>query len=134
MTVFVDTNAFVAIALGHDNRHQQAVRTWKNLELERAPLLTTDWVFGETVTFVRRRAGYLVARSLGEHLRSSDVLEILHADEPMVGQAWNLFLAHRFEGLSLVDCVSFVTMRVRRIRRAFTFDAHFSEAGFERLP
>jgi predicted nucleic acid-binding protein len=109
------------------------MRLWHDLERERASLFTTDWVFGETVSFVRRRVGYDAARTLGESLRSSSILEIVHADESVVDRAWEAFLAHTFQGLSLVDCVSFVTMRSRRIRRAFTFDGHFGLAGFEVL-
>ena len=36
--------------------------------------------------------------------------------------------------LSLVDCVSFEIMRRGGIRRAFSFDPHFREAGFELVP
>lgn len=34
--------------------------------------------------------------------------------------------------LSLIDCASFVLMRRHGIQRAFTFDRHFTEQGFER--
>jgi len=36
--------------------------------------------------------------------------------------------------LSLVDCVSFETMRSRGIRIAFGFDSHFREQGFATKP
>jgi predicted nucleic acid-binding protein len=36
--------------------------------------------------------------------------------------------------LSLVDCVSFQIMRQLGIRTAFSFDRHFEEQGFERIP
>jgi predicted nucleic acid-binding protein len=36
--------------------------------------------------------------------------------------------------LSLVDCTSFQTMRLRGISRVFTFDHHFKEYGFEVQP
>ena len=104
---------------------------WGELEEAGSPLLTTEWVFGETVSFVRRRVGYDAARALGEALRSSSILEIVHVDEALVERAWEAFLAYRFDGLSLVDCISFVTMRSRRVRRAFTFDDDFRRAGFD---
>ena len=37
-------------------------------------------------------------------------------------------------GASLVDCVSFEVMRRRGITRAFAFDRHFADAGFELVP
>jgi predicted nucleic acid-binding protein len=36
--------------------------------------------------------------------------------------------------LSLVDCVSFETMRRLGFRIVFTFDQHFSEQGFTCIP
>jgi predicted nucleic acid-binding protein len=36
--------------------------------------------------------------------------------------------------LSLVDCVSFQTMRELGVRSAFCFDKHFREQGFETIP
>ncbi len=36
--------------------------------------------------------------------------------------------------LSLVDCVSFQTMRELSVRTAFCFDNHFREQGFKVLP
>jgi predicted nucleic acid-binding protein len=38
--------------------------------------------------------------------------------------------AHR-RGLSLVDCTSFAIVRRQAITRAFHFDRHFQEQGFE---
>ena len=104
----------------------------ERLEDERARVITTDWVFGETVTFVRRRAGYEAARQLGEAMRASSTLEIVTPPTEIVDRAWSAFLAHSFSDLSLVDYVSFTVMRKRRIRTAFTFDEHFELAGFLR--
>lgn len=36
--------------------------------------------------------------------------------------------------LSLRDAASFIVMRDRHLRRAFTLDRHFREAGFEIVP
>jgi uncharacterized protein len=43
-------------------------------------------------------------------------------------------LAASRKRLSLVDCISFQTMRARGVRTAFCFDAHFSEQGFTTKP
>jgi predicted nucleic acid-binding protein len=34
---------------------------------------------------------------------------------------------------SLTDCISFVVMNERKIRRALAYDHHFEQAGFEPL-
>ncbi|MBS1249023.1 MAG: 23S rRNA-specific endonuclease VapC20 [Chloroflexi bacterium] len=43
----------------------------------------------------------------------------------------NTLIAYNRRRLSLVDCSSFVTMRHLGINKAFTFDKHFAEQGFE---
>jgi predicted nucleic acid-binding protein len=45
-----------------------------------------------------------------------------------------IMLAAVRKKLSLVDCVSFETMRVLKVTTAFTFDRHFKEQGFICLP
>jgi len=133
MNVFVDTGPIVALALRQDQHHGRAVKTWRLLQDQGANLVTTDWVFGEIVSFLRRRAGYAAARDVGESLRESSVLHIVSATADWVDRAWEAFLRHRFPRLSLVDCLSFVCMRQQRLHKVFTFDTHFRQAGFEVL-
>jgi len=49
-------------------------------------------------------------------------------------QAVNAMLISNRRDISLVDCVSFECMWRMDIRRVFTFDAHFSDQGFECIP
>jgi len=45
-----------------------------------------------------------------------------------------IMLAAARKKLSLVDCVSFETMRLLGVTAAFTLDKHFKEQGFMCLP
>jgi len=51
-------------------------------------------------------------------------------DEPLHDAGLDLLLGRRTRRLSLVDAVSFVTMRQRNIGEAFAFDPHFEQEGF----
>lgn len=133
MRVFVDSSAFVAVAMRRDDRHEGALRVWRQLERDHVGLVTSDWVFGETVSFVRRRQGYAAARAVGEALWDSRRLERLTSTPQDLERAWEAFLGYAFDDLSLVDCLSFVLAREQRINRVFTFDRHFAQAGFELL-
>jgi predicted nucleic acid-binding protein len=131
--VFVDSSAFVAVAMRRDDQHNRALRVWHQLEKDNVGLVTSDWVFGETVSFVRRREGYATARAVGEALWNSRRLERLTATPRDVERAWEAFVGYAFDDLSLVDCLSFVLARAHRIRSVFTFDQHFAQAGFQLL-
>ena len=133
MRVFVDSSAFIAVAMRRDDNHRRALRLWRQLEKDNVGLVTSDWVFGETVSFVRRREGYAVARVVGEALWNSQRLERLSSTPADVERAWEAFLGYAFDDLSLVDCLSFVVARAQRISRVFSFDQHFAQAGFELL-
>jgi predicted nucleic acid-binding protein len=48
--------------------------------------------------------------------------------------AWDWFQQYSDKSFSLADCASFVVMRQRGLERALTFDRHFIQAGFQKLP
>ena len=49
-------------------------------------------------------------------------------------EGWQLFQQYNDKSYSLTDCVSFVVMKQLGIRAALSFDKHFVQAGFEKLP
>lgn len=62
------------------------------------------------------------------------VLEVAWVDAAAQQAGVAAVLAAGRRHLSLVDCVSFGTMRQLGLRHAFTLDAHFGEQGFVCLP
>lgn len=65
---------------------------------------------------------------------SEDVFPLLQVewvDEIGHREAVSAMLVAGRRELSLVDCSSFGTMRRLGIRKAFAFDEHFAEQGFE---
>jgi predicted nucleic acid-binding protein len=132
--IFIDTGAFVARHLGRDQHHAAALAGWQQLARRGWRCLTTSFVLDEAVTLLARRAGARFAADRARAILSSERLTIVRptADDELVA----LELLEKFEDkdLSYTDCVSFVTMRARGIRRAFTFDRHFRDAGFALWP
>ncbi|MCU0722568.1 MAG: VapC toxin family PIN domain ribonuclease, partial [Planctomycetes bacterium] len=59
-----------------------------------------------------------------------DVEWVSPEDHAAAVSAW---LAARRKDLSLVDCASFEVMRRLGLRRAFAFDRHFEQEGFEKV-
>ena len=131
MTVFVDTSAFLAVLAADDEYHTAAAAIWRRLISDEEPLVTNNYVLVETVALLQRRVGLQAVRAFQSKVMPS--LIIRWVDETLHEQALTSVLSANRRNLSLVDCTSFQTMGQDGINRAFTFDQHFAEQGFERL-
>lgn len=129
--IFIDTSAFYALMDRSDSYHQQAKKLWTFLLDEEITFKTTNYIIIETLALLQNRLGFDAA-----HLYSNDILElvdILWVDEPRHTLAFELWLSLGRKKLSLVDCVSFITMRHYRLENVFGFDRHFDQQGFKIL-
>lgn len=50
--IFIDTWAWVALAIPEDQYHAQAEAIYRLLLSTREPMVTSDYVLGETITFL----------------------------------------------------------------------------------
>lgn len=132
--VFVDTGAWVALAVPDDRWHQAARGALEALVRLRLPLVTTSHVLGETYTLLMRWRGHAAAWRFRDGLDASARLEIVHCGPELEREAWALLRKCEDQAFSFVDAVSFAAMKRRRMHRAFAFDVHFAAAGFERVP
>ncbi|MGD0898763.1 MAG: PIN domain-containing protein [Thermoguttaceae bacterium] len=132
--IYADTGPLVARFLARDQFHEPARDAWRRLACSSERLLTSNLVLAETVNFLIPRAGPRFAADCGRRLLESPSLEILHAEREDEAQALLLMAKYADQAVSFTDCVSFVLMRKRRVRRALTFDQHFAAAGFQIWP
>ncbi|PKO21050.1 MAG: hypothetical protein CVU38_16825 [Chloroflexi bacterium HGW-Chloroflexi-1] len=58
---------------------------------------------------------------------------MIHVDPALWQRGWQLFIERPDKDWSLTDCISFLVMQDRKIRRAFTSDHHFEQAGYVKL-
>lgn len=128
--VFVDTGAWVALALSRDPLNERAKTTHSELEAAGARLVLSVPVAVETFTFLQRRYAQHLALAWRDRLRELERLEIIDCTRADLGAAWAYLDRKDLHKLSLVDATSFVLMTRHRVRAAFTFDTHFAEAGF----
>ena len=129
--VFIDTSAFYALMDRSDSYHQKAKGLWVFLLDNEASLKTTNYIIIEALALVQSRLGLEAAQ-----LFSRDILElvdILWIDESRHNLGFELWLGLGRKKLSLVDCISFITMRHYRLENVFGFDRHFHEQGFNLL-
>lgn len=132
--LFIDTGYLLALELAHDQNHSMAKQHWQSLLDALPPLITTSYVFDETVTFFNSRGYHAKAVEVGNCLLYSPSVQLVQVDEALFHEGWKFFQQYQDKRYSLTDCVSFATMRKLGIDTALAFDRYFRQAGFQVLP
>lgn len=127
---FVDSGAWIALALSRDPLHLHAKEQWDILRAAGAKLHTSVPVLIETFTFLDRNANRDVALAWKDSIYKPGTVKILPCDLRDLEQSWEYFKHTDLRKLSAVDATSFTIMKRARIRRVFAFDHHFSIVGF----
>lgn len=127
---FVDTGAWIALALTRDPLHDRARQGWEELRASGARLRTSIPVVLETFTFLDRNAARDVALAWKDSLGQVAELSVLECESADLDRAWSYFARADLHKLSAVDATSFAIMEREGIRRAFAFDHHFAVVGF----
>ena len=133
MKIFLDTGAFIAAADDTDHYHLPAVK-FITSDFTRYQPVTSNFVLCETLNFLRNRAGYQAAVTFREKLVEKNAISIVTVNPLLEEQAWKIFKKYKDKDFSFTDCTSFAIMKALHIHTAFTFDSHFSQFGFTRLP
>jgi len=130
----IDSSFLIALTDESDNFYNEA-QSWFKENLKSFLFLTHNFVLCETITRLRRRAGFKLTREFGDKFRHSNLIKIEWIDAPIEKKAWELFQKYADkENLSYVDCLSFAYMKDNKISHALTFDKHFKQVGFISLP
>ncbi len=130
MKLFLDTGAFIARAIMADAHHRSAVERWAELAESGDRLFSSEHVLDETLTLLARRAGYPYSTQWGQRHLMTRRIRWLQTRSEDLHAALRLMQKFGDQSISFTDCVSFVLMRREGIARAFTYDRHFSLAGF----
>jgi predicted nucleic acid-binding protein len=128
---FVDTSAWFAYANRHDPDHtpiRNALQTFQGR------LITSNFIFDETVTLCLYRLGHQVAATVGEVLLDPTVVDLIRLTPEDEQRAWTLFLARPDKTYSYTNCTSFVLMRHLKLQQAIALDTDFQREGFLLLP
>jgi uncharacterized protein len=128
--VFVDTGAWIALAVVRDPLHERARESYASLLRAGARLFTSTAVVLETFTYLDRKGSRELALRWHASLAQVPRLHVLECTRADFDLSIPRVAGPEFHKLSLVDATSFVLMRRHRIRVAFAFDTHFAIAGF----
>ncbi|MDH7512953.1 MAG: PIN domain-containing protein [Clostridiales bacterium] len=129
MNVFVDPSAFLAVLGRGDTSHLAAKKHWEKMLTDKDDLVCHTCIVVETSALILRRLGIEAG-----HVFEQDIVPILRliwATRDIHEAAVSAHLVANRRTLSLVDCVSFEIMRRTGVQKAFAFDRHFQEYGYE---
>ena len=135
--LFVDRSAWVAICDSRDDCHPSALAFNRKIA-RKVTIVITNYILDETYTMLLNNAGYTPTLDFQRKLDifiQEGVVEVIWITPEIAQQAWVIF--ERFntdKQWSFSDCTSYVVMQEQGITDVFTFDHHFSQMGFNRLP
>lgn len=128
--IFADTSYFVAFCGPNDAYHAVAVEVSATM-IE--PMVTTEYVLVETGGLLLRPEDRPAFVNLVRDLESDPSVHIVRASKALFHEGFDLFVHRPDKYWSLVDCISFVVMKQRRLKAALSADQHFIQAGFRAL-
>lgn len=129
MRIFIDTSAFFALLDRDDANHLKAKRAWVDMLNPANILVTNNYILVESFALIQHRLGLEAIRGFYEDIMPLINIEWIDAETHKSGISALLAASRR--KVSLVDCVSFETMRTLGIKAVFAFDPHFTEQGFK---
>ncbi len=130
--VYVDTSALVALLIENDHANRVARHALRQLATEGVDLITSSFVVQETSSLLQTQFGLAPVRVLHEQLLPK--VSVVWVDHDGYLRAISTLLAANRRRVSLTDWCGFDIMRARSIKRAFAFDRHFEQQGFELIP
>lgn len=138
--IFVDTWAWVALALKGDQNHRRVKSTHKAFRRARRRYVTTDFVLSELIAHLYTTLTAIQAQgfinSLLAAVDSGDYL-LVHVSPQQFRRAWQMRQKYQDKPhISFVDFTSMVVMQDLGIADVFTGDAHFQQVnlGFRLHP
>ncbi len=128
---FVDTGAWYALLDKKDPDHPAIVEAFRDY---RGRLITSNYVFDETVTLARYRLGWTVAHQLGRTLREQRVARLERVTAKDEAAAWSIFEQQHDKRYSFTDCTSFVLVQRLALPLCLAIDSDFRAFGLHCLP
>ncbi|MBI4654145.1 MAG: PIN domain-containing protein [Nitrospirae bacterium] len=133
MRLFVDTSAWLALNDRNDQYHNKATAKSAEIKKQKIELITSEYIIDESITLIRYRVSHKAAVIFGDSLINSSIVRIIDVTGEDRIKAWEMFKKYEDKEISFTDCISFVLMKNLKLHKAFTFDEHYKQIGFEIL-
>jgi predicted nucleic acid-binding protein len=128
--IFLDTSALIALNSLKDLCHPQAIRVRNELARDGLAMVTTDMVLTEFLAGFAQPPFRTRAVQVVEKLRASPLIDVVPSARIEWDEAFSLYKRRSDKAWSLTDCASIILCGRLAIKRVFTADDHFAQAGF----
>jgi hypothetical protein len=132
--IFVDTGAWVAIADKNDQYAKEASQQYTSLILKKEKLVTSNLILVETYNLLSQTIGSEATIRFGNILNSTNLVRVEIITKTDWDRGWKILEKYDDKEFSFTDCTSFALMERLKIKTAFSFDAHFVQYGFTKIP
>lgn len=131
--ILLDTGALLALANSNDGHHAEATNCLNEIARQRLPVCVTLTTISETYSRILFDLGQEKARFFLSQIYDGSI-EIIPTTVEDEGAARQLIEDYLYLKLTFFDALTMAVMNRLQIRRVFSFDRHFIEAGFSRMP
>ena len=130
--IFIDADAFVALALPQDNNHSRAVAVSEDIRLRKEQLITSMLSFGETITVISQKGGREKALQFIDKFLVSNTV-VVEADTALQEEGILVYRTQTSKNVSFTDCANMAIMQREKIKEIFSFDRIYKKNGFKLL-
>ena len=124
--IFVDTDAFVALAVANDTYHEKALTLLNAIHKRLVIFFTSNYVFAESVTVISQRASHDAALQYIDAMQSLENPFIIErADDDIEDEAIRIFKQQTSKNISYVDCTNMAFMAHLQADAIFSFDGGY---------
>ncbi len=131
-SVFVDTDAIVALVQISDSNHGKALKLQKLVDKYKIKIYTSDFVIGETVTVISQKSNIDLASKIGKEMLSGG-MELFCVSRSEMKLALEKFSQQVSKNSRFTDMVNMVLMDRLKIDTIFSFDKHYTQNGYKLL-
>jgi predicted nucleic acid-binding protein len=128
--VLADTSYYIALLSQGDALHQTALK-WSERLLGR--MVVTEYVLVELGNALSRSKSRDRFVPFVNQVLADPQTVFVAASGALFREGLKLYASRSDQTWSMVDCISIVVMKQRRLKEALTADRHFLQAGFRAL-
>ncbi len=132
--IFVDTSAWIAVAISDDANHKLAINIYPSLLKKYRALYTSNLIIAECYILILKTLGHIKAIKFIENINASPRIIRLYSSEDIEEEAESILKKYYDQDFSYTDAVSFIMMKRYRMKKVFAFDRHFDIMRFIRIP